>query len=158
MRKFKFLLSIIIVTIGGYMLYQFIQDNTSEKKLDYQVQSAEFKADTSAEMDSSESNNFSVLVESPIYNAVVSLDEVSKEFRVKLLDDVSDSDKDKTSHYIKLSDADIDSLIANADTLFNQFENGGILDKYNMVTNMLKSYDTNIDQGDLIGVALNFIK
>lgn len=183
MRKFKFLLSIIIVTVGGYMLYQFTQNNTSDKKIDYQVQSAQAKdssdsknnvdtaIDTNADSNKStnidslnKTNNttsnddFSVLVESPIYNAVVSLDEGSKEFKVKLLDDVSDNVKDETSHYIKFSKDDIDYLTANIDTLIDQFKNGGLFDKYNMVTSMLKSYDTNINQGDLIGLALSFIK
>ena len=69
------------------MLYQFIQNDTSDKKIDYQVQSAQAKdsSDSKNNIDTAIDTNadFSVLVESPIYNAVVSLDEGSKEFKVK---------------------------------------------------------------------------
>ena len=158
MKRFKFILIIIIITACGYMLYDISQNNTPSKKLDTQVQSSQTKTTNNKIADSATNDNFSVLVQSSLYNAVVSLDETSKEVNIKLLDEVSDSAKDSARHYINLSSNDLEYLAKNADSLLNQFKTGDLMEKYTLITDMLKSYDTNIDQGDLIGIGLNFLK
>lgn len=104
----------------------------------------------------SNKKDYSVLVSSSIYNAVVSLDEDTKDINVKLLDDTLDVPK--SDNYINISDEDLKYLEENADTLLNQFKEGSLIQKYSLVTNMLKDYDTDISEGDLINLAFKYIK
>ena len=182
--KFKLLFSIILIGICGYTFYQIINNNISSKKIDYQIQSSTSKLDNlidnlsekntnplqkSLPIDKSDNNStelkndeythdeFSVLVNSPDYNAIVSLDDSSKEFKISLLEDDSTNNKTNTSHYINLTQDNVDYLIENKDSLISKFKEGGIFDKYNLVSDMLKSYDTNIKMEDLITVGLKYL-
>lgn len=181
--KFKLLFSIILIGICGYTLYQIINNNISSKKIEYQIQSSTSKLDNlidnfsekntnilqkSLPIDSSDNSaelendkythdEFSVLVNSPDYNAIVSLDDSSKEFKISLLEDDSTNNKTNTSHYINLTQDNVDYLIENKDSLISKFKDGGIFDKYNLVSDMLKSYDTNIKMEDLITVGLKYL-
>ena len=178
--KFKLLFSIIIIGICGYTFYQIINNNISSKKIEYQIQSSTSKLDNLIEkntnssqksslIDSSDNNSteleddtytydeFSVLVNSPDYNAIVSLDDNSNEFKISLLEDKTTDNKANTSHYINLTQDNVDYLIENKDYLISKFKDGGIFDKYNLVSDMLKSYDTNIKMEDLITVGLKYL-
>ena len=102
-------------------------------------------------------SDYSVLVQSPIYDAIVSLDKSSKEINVKLLDD-SNIDSYTTDKYINLTEYEISYLKENANVLLKEFEDGSLLDKYSFVSDMLKEYDTNINMGDLINIAMTYLK
>ena len=182
--KFKLLFSIILIGICGYTFYQIINNNISSKKIEYQIQSSTSKLDNLIDNFSDKNTNssqktspidninnnsnelendkythdeFSVLVNSPDYNAVVSLDDSSNEFKISLLEDETTDNKTNTSHYINLTQDNVDYLIENKDSLISKFKDGGIFDKYNLVSDMLKSYDTNIKMEDLITVGLKYI-
>ena len=182
--KFKLLFSIIIIGICGYTFYQIINNNISSKKIEYQIQSSTSKLDNlidnlsekntnssqktlpinktnnnsnELENDKYTHNEFSVLVNSPDYNAVVSLDNSSNELKISLLENDSTNNKANTSHYINLTQDNVDYLIENKDSLISKFKDGGIFDKYNLVSDMLKSYDTNIKMEDLITIGLKYL-
>ncbi|MGL5346387.1 MAG: hypothetical protein ACRDA3_03470 [Peptostreptococcaceae bacterium] len=104
----------------------------------------------------SSSNDYSVLVQSPVYDAVVQLDKESKEINVKLLND-SNLDSYDTDKYINLSEDEVNYLKENAQSLLKEFEEGSMLDKYSFVSKMLKDYDTNIKMGDLISIAMSYL-
>ena len=85
-----------------------------------------------------------------------SINENSKEFKISLLEEPYNSTKTDTKHYINLTQDNIDYLIKNKDSLISKFKDGGFFDKYNLVSNMLQSYDTNIKIEDLIEVGLKY--
>lgn len=102
-------------------------------------------------------DDYSVAVSSSIYNAIVSLDKESKEINIKLLEE-SDLSKTNTDRYINLSDSDVSYLLSNSSNLVDQFKNYNLIEKYDMVKDMLNKYDTNIKENDLIGLALAYLK
>ncbi|MGL5328279.1 MAG: hypothetical protein ACRDD7_03350 [Peptostreptococcaceae bacterium] len=102
-------------------------------------------------------NGYSILVSSSFTKALISLDENSKEVKVKLLDDKNENIKDY-DNYINVTDEDIKFLSENADTILNDFKEGSLLDKYSFVCDTLKNYDTDLSSSDLINIAFMYIK
>lgn len=101
-------------------------------------------------------DSYNILISSSAGDKVVSLDTTSKELKV------NDTDNNDTSvsvnNYINLSDEDIEYLKENANTILSEFEKGNLFDKYELVNKFLKDYDTDISTGDIISLALKYIK
>lgn len=101
-------------------------------------------------------NDYSILVSSNDYNAVVSLDGDTKKFDVKEVG--KDLDKVASDNYINLSDEDLKYLEEHKDEILNSFKDGSLMDKYNLVNDMLSKYDNDISKTDLINLAVKYLK
>lgn len=101
-------------------------------------------------------NDYSILVSSNDYNAVVSLDGDTKKFDVKEVG--KDLDKVASDNYINLSDEDLKYLEEHKDEILNSFKDGSLMDKYNLVNDMLSKYDNDISKTDLINIAVKYLK
>ncbi len=127
-------------------------DNLDKKKTDNDSTNNNSKVDNKVSSDDS----YNILISSSAGDKVISLDTTSKELKVK------DTDNNDTSvsvdNYINLSDEDIEYFKENADTILSEFENGNLFDKYELVNKFLKYYDTDISTGDIISLALKYIK
>lgn len=104
----------------------------------------------------SSDDNYNILISSSAGDKVVSLDSTTKELKVE------DTDNNDTSvsfdNYINLSDEDIEYFKENADAILSEFENGNLFEKYELVNKFLKDYDTDISTGDIISIALKYVK
>lgn len=104
----------------------------------------------------SSDDSYNILISSSASDKVVSLNSATKELKVK------DKDNNDPSvsfdNYINLSDEDIEYFKENADTILSEFENGNLFEKYELVNKFLKDYDTDISTGDIISLALKYIK
>lgn len=151
MKKFKICLGLIILITCGVFMFKWFPLDTKDN---YTV------IDSSAEVidNNKVKSDYSVLVQSPIYDAVVQLDKDSKEIKVKVLDDSNIDSYDDTNKYVNLTQENISFLKENANELLKEFENSSMLDKYSLVSKMLKDYDTNINMGDLINIAMSYLK
>lgn len=101
-------------------------------------------------------NDYSILVSSNDYNAVVSLDGDTKKLDVKEVG--KDLDKVVSDNYINLSDKDLKYLEEHKDEILNSFKDGSLMDKYNLVNDMLSKYDNDISKTDLINIAVKYLK
>lgn len=101
-------------------------------------------------------DNYSILVSSNDYNAVVSLDGDTKKFDVKEVG--KNLDKVASDNYINLSDKDLKYLEEHKDEILNSFKDGSLIDKYNLVNDMLSKYDNDISKTDLINLAVKYLK
>lgn len=113
-------------------------------------------------LDNLEENNhknddYSILVTSPLYNAIFYLDTSNREANIKLIDskDIGQTSSDK---YINLTIDDINFLKNNASDLINEFIKCTIFDKYDMMSRLLNQYDTNLQESDIINLAFAYLK
>lgn len=172
MKKFRISLGVILLIICGVLIFKTSSldiknsstivdsDNDTIKTSNNSTSEQPLKKSSSSapsSNNSSTTDDYSVLVQSPIYDAVVQLDRDSKEINVKVLDDSNIGSYD-TDKYINLTEEDVNYLKENANDLLKEFENGSMLDKYSFVSKMLKGYDTNINMGDLISIAMSYLK
>lgn len=105
------------------------------------------------EENSNEYDDYSILVTSPLYNAIISLDEKNKDIDIKPIDS-QNVEQTQSGKYIKFTNDEINYLKANSSNLVNKFTKSNILDKYNMVSDFLNQYDTNLKESDIINLAL----
>lgn len=126
-------------------------DDNSDKNIN-KNSTASDKVDNKVSSDDS----YNILISSSAGDKVVSLDSTTKELKVE------DTDSNDTSvsfdNYINLSDEDIEYFKENADVILSEFHEGNLFDKYELVNKFLKDYDTDISTGDIISLALKYIK
>ncbi|MEF9992386.1 MAG: hypothetical protein RRZ84_08545 [Romboutsia sp.] len=103
-----------------------------------------------------DNNDYTVLVSSSTYNAVVSLDN-NKELNIKLLE-TNSINNTSTDKYINFTDEDINYLRNNSDILIQEFKNCNLFEKYDLISSMLSKYDTNLKESDLIKIAMSYLQ
>ena len=168
MSKFlKSILLLTVVSLGVTTFYNKKEPNIETKESQNIIENQPKPKDTNLEKSDTKSSNnnkesksdnkdYSVLVSSNDYNAVVSLDEDTKKINIKVLEDPSNPPT--SDNYINLSEEDIKYLQENADKILSELKEGNLSEKYKLVTAMLEKYDTNINISDLINLGLKYIQ
>ncbi|MGL6108442.1 hypothetical protein [Romboutsia sp.] len=96
-----------------------------------------------------------ILISSNNIQGVVSINSNTKKVDYKALDDKAKVYADK---YINVDKKYMEYLKANSDSIIKEFNNGSMIEKYSLVNKILDNCDTNISEGDLINIALNYLK
>lgn len=131
--------------------------NLASKENNINSKSSDSNNTTKSNDTKSSDDNHIIAVSSPLYNAVVSLDQNNKEVNIKL---VNSEDINTTSYdnYINFEDKEIKYLLENYPNLMKEFKNNNLFEKYDMVSKMLGEYDTDIKESDLISMAISYLK
>ncbi|MGL4912928.1 MAG: hypothetical protein ACRC3Y_10930, partial [Romboutsia sp.] len=97
-----------------------------------------------------------LLITSSQYNALVCLNEDTKDVKIEVLED--QSNPAVFDNYINLNDDDIKYLKENSDSILNNIKESSLFEKYQLITSMLEKYDTDISVSDILSIGLKYTK
>jgi len=148
MSKFSKIVLLIIIAGFGVSLVKIHNDKQKIDTPKKSINSSDENADSSKK-------DYQILVSSNKYNAIVSLNEDTKNMDIKILDNAKDVPT--SIKYIKVSDEYFKYLEKNSDTLFNKLESDSLITKY-ALNEKLKDCDTNITSNDLKDILFKYVK
>ncbi len=171
-RIFIFFITTAIVLVGGIMYINYRNQENLLKDLttvSNKENSSDVANNSTMETDSanisqeisdilSDENKYDLAVKYDNAGALVSLDTVTRKVSVISLDTI-DNFKDlasKTDKYIDFDNSENYS-IEDLTALKDKFLSSGMIEKYEIVKDILKNSDTNIKESDLISMYFNYM-
>ena len=171
-RIFIFFITTVVVLVGGIMYINYRNQENLLKDLttvSNKENSSDVANNSTMETDSanisqeisdilSDENKYDLAVKYDNAGALVSLDTVTRKVSVISLDTI-DNFKDlasKTDKYIDFDNSENYS-IEDLTALKDKFLSSGMIEKYEIVKDILKNSDTNIKESDLISMHFNYM-
>ena len=171
-RIFIFFITTVVVLVGGIMYINYRNQENLLKDLttvSNKENSSDVANNSTMETDSanisqeisdilSDENKYDLAVKYDNAGALVSLDTVTRKVSVISLDTI-DNLKDlasKTEKYIDFDNSENYS-IEDLTALKDKFLSSGMIEKYEIVKDILKNSDTNIKESDLISMYFNYM-
>ncbi len=171
-RIFIFFITTVVVLVGGIMYINYRNQENLLKDLttvSNKENSSDVANNSTMETDSanisqeisdilSDENKYDLAVKYDNAGALVSLDTVTRKVSVISLDTI-DNFKDlasKTDKYIDFDNSENYS-IEDLTALKDKFLSSGMIEKYEIVKDILKNSDTNIKESDLISMYFNYM-
>lgn len=171
-RIFIFFITTVVVLVGGIMYINYRNQENLLKDLttvSNKENSSDVANNSTMETDSanisqeisdilSDENKYDLAIKYDNAGALVSLDTVTRKVSVISLDTI-DNFKDlasKTDKYIDFDNSENYS-IEDLTVLKDKFLSSGMIEKYEIVKDILKNSDTNIKESDLISMYFNYM-
>lgn len=171
-RIFIFFITTAVVLVGGIMYINYRNQENLLKDLttvSNKENSSDVANNSTIETDStnisqeisdilSDENKYDLAIKYDNAGALVSLDTVTRKVSVITLDTI-DNFKDlasKTDKYIDFDNSENYS-IEDLTALKDKFLSSGMIEKYEIVKDILKNSDTNIKESDLISMYFNYM-
>ena len=171
-RIFIFFITTVVVLVGGIMYINYRNQENLLKDLttvSNKENSSDVANNSTMETDSanisqeisdilSDENKYDLAVKYDNAGALVSLDTVTRKVSVISLDTIHNF-KDlasKTDKYIDFDNSENYS-IEDLTALKDKFLSSGMIEKYEIVKDILKNSDTNIKESDLISMYFNYM-
>lgn len=171
-RIFIFFITTAVVLVGGIMYINYRnqenllkdlttvsnKENSSDVANNYTIDTDSTNISQAISDILSDENKYDLAVKYDNAGALVSLDTVTRKVSVINLDTIDNfkSLASKTDNYIDFDNSENYS-IEDLTVLKDKFLSSGMIEKYEIVKDILKNSDTNIKESDLISMYFNYL-
>lgn len=125
---------------------------------EYKINTSTNKEKNNTNVSKEENSNLverNILISSSNTQGIVSINSDTKEVDFQ---PIKNNDQVYTDKYINVDKEYMEYLQEHSASIMDEFNNGSIIEKYSLINSILDKCDTNLSKGDLINIALNYLK